>query len=95
MHHLELVVVLQPERVVAVAAVGRAARGLHVGGAPGLRSDRAQEGRGMEGAGADLHVVGLQDHAAALRPVALQREDEVLESLRLGADLGVFIGSRA
>ena len=86
-HHLELVVVLQAERVLAVAAVGRAARGLHVGGAPGLRADRAQEGRGVEGAGADLHVVGLQDHAALLRPVALQREDQILEGARRrGAD---------
>ena len=33
----------------------------------------------MEGAGADFHVVGLQDDAAEVRPVALQRQDEPLE----------------
>ena len=33
----------------------------------------------MEGAGADLHVVGLQDHAAPVRPIALQGEDQPLE----------------
>jgi hypothetical protein len=33
----------------------------------------------MEGAGADFHVVGLQDHAALLRPEALQRQDDILE----------------
>ena len=85
-HHLVLVVVLQAERVLAVAAVGRPARGLHVGGAPGLRAHGAQEGRGVEGAGADLHVVGLQDHAAVLRPVALQAEDQLLEGARRAAD---------
>ena len=93
-HHLELVVVLQPERVVAVAAVGRAARGLHVGRAPGLGPDRAQEGRGVEGAGPDFHVIGLQDHAAALRPVALQREDQLLEGAGRRADFHAW-GSNA
>ena len=33
----------------------------------------------MKGAGAHLHVVGLQDHAALGGPVALQRQDQVLE----------------
>ena len=77
--HLELVVVLQPVGVLAVAAVLRPARGLHIGGVPGLRPERAQRGRGMEGAGADLHVVGLQDDAALIRPIALQRQDQALE----------------
>ena len=36
MDDLKLVVVLQAEGVVAVAAVGRPPRGLHVGGAPRL-----------------------------------------------------------
>ncbi len=82
---LVLVVVLQAERVVAVAAVGRPTRGLHVRGAPGLGPDRAQERGGVERARADLHVVGLQDHATLLGPVPLQREQEVLEGAgRLG-----------
>ena len=82
---LVLVVVLQAERVVAVAAVGRATRRLHVRGAPGLGSDRAQERGGVERARANLHVVGLQDHATLLGPIPLQREQEVLEGAgRLG-----------
>ena len=71
-HHLVLVVVLQPVRVLAVAAVLGAAARLHVGGLPGLGAERAQEGRGVAGAGADLHVVGLQQRAALLGPVGLQ-----------------------
>ena len=77
--HLELVVVLKPVGVLAVAAVARPAGRLHVGRAPGLRPQAAQRGRGMEGAGAHLHVVGLQDDAAALRPIGLQAKDERLE----------------
>ena len=77
--HLELVVVLQPVRVLAVAPVLGPARGLHIGGVPGLRPERAQRRRRVEGAGAHLHVVGLQDHAALLGPEALQRQDQVLE----------------
>src|ERR1700681_961930 len=40
----------------------------------------------MKGAGAHLHVVGLQDDAAVLGPVALQRQDQILE----GAFRGKF-----
>ena len=78
--HLVLVVVLQPVGVFAVAAVGRAAAGLHVGGAPGLGPERAQRGGGVEGAGAHLDVVGLQDDAALPRPEAVQAQNEVLEA---------------
>jgi hypothetical protein len=77
--HLELIVVLQAERVVAVAAVGGATRGLHVRGAPRFGAERAQKRRAVEGAGAHFHVVGLQDHAALLGPESLQREDQALE----------------
>ena len=86
--HLELVVVLQPVGVLAVAAVGRPARRLDIGGVPGLGPERAQGGRRVEGAGAHLHVVGLQDHAALLRPIALQAQDQVLEAAA-GASLAV------
>ena len=80
--HLELVIVLQPVRVLAVAAVLRPARGLHVGRVPRLRPERAQRRRRMERAGADFHVVGLQDDAALLRPEVLQRQDQALERAR-------------
>ena len=77
--HLELIVVLQAVGVFAVAAVLGPARRLHIGRVPRLRPERAQGGRGMEGAGAHLHVVGLQDHAALLGPEPLQSEDKALE----------------
>ena len=85
-HDLVLVVVLKAKGVLAVAAVGRPAGRLHVRGAPGLRSHRAQERRRVKGAGPDFHVVGLEDHAALIRPVPLQREDQLLEGARRAAD---------
>ena len=68
--HLELVVVLQAVRVLAVAAILGPARRLDIGRVPRLGPERAQGSRGMEGAGADLDVIGLQDDAALLRPVS-------------------------
>ena len=76
---LVLVVVLQAVRVVAVAAVLRAAARLHVRRLPRLGPERAQERRRVAGAGADLHVVGLQQRAALAVPVFLQAEDQLLE----------------
>ena len=77
--HLELIVVLQAVGVLAVAAILGPARGLHVAGVPRLGAERAQRRRRMEGAGAHLHVVGLQDDAALLAPELLQGQDQVLE----------------
>ncbi len=88
--HLELVIVLQPVGVLAVAAVAWAARGLHIGGVPGLGAERAQRRGGVEGAGAHLHVVGLQDHAALVGPELLERQDEALEGVP-----GVHIGGQS
>ena len=85
--HLELIVVLQPVRVLAVAAVLRPARGLDVGRVPRLRPERAQRGRRMERAGPHLHVVGLQDDAAVVGPIALERQDQPLERA-FGAHMG-------
>ena len=79
---LELVVVLEAEGIVAVPAIGGPPRGLDIGRAPRLRADRAQERRRMEGARPHFHVVGLQYDASSLRPVALEREDQVLERAR-------------
>ena len=80
--HLELVVVLQAIGVLAVTAVGRPARGLDIGRAPWLGAERAQRRGGMEGAGADLDVVGLQEDAALLGPEALQDQDQFLKARR-------------
>jgi hypothetical protein len=61
----------------------RPARRLHVGGAPRLRADRAQEGAGVEGAGADFHIVWLEQGAALLVPVGLQGQDNLLKCQHL------------
>ncbi len=78
-HHLVLIIMLQAVRVVPVTAIRWAARGLYVGRAPWLRADGAQKGGRVKRAGAHLHVIGLLDHAAALRPEALQMEDKFLK----------------
>ena len=77
--HLELVELLQAVRVLAVAAVRGPARRLDERDVPRLGTERAQERRRVERAGADLRVVRLHDQAAALGPEPLQREDDVLE----------------
>ena len=73
---------LQPIGIFAIAAVFRAARRLHIGRAPGLWAERPQNRGGMKRAGADLHVIGLQDRAALRRPKGLQAQDEALERSR-------------
>ena len=96
--HLVLVIVLQAKRVVAVAAVGRPSRRLHIGRAPGLGTDGAQERRRMKGAGTHRHVVWLHDHAAVLRPVLLQLQNQVLKTQHCGRFLlahGVVTGFKA
>ena len=80
--HLELIVVLHAVGVLAVAAVGRTAAGLRIAGAPLGGTERAQRGRGMEGTGTDLGVIGLHDDAAPLAPVLLEAQDDVLEGKR-------------
>ena len=80
--HLILVIMLEPVGVLAIAPVGRPARGLDIGGLPRLRPERAQRGGGVEGAGAHLHVVGLEDHAALRAPIIVQRQDQLLEAER-------------
>ena len=79
--HLELRVLVEPVGIVAVAAVGGTAAGLHVGHAVGLGAEHAQEGLRAHGAGAHLDVVRLLDDAAAFRPVLLQLEDDLLKRL--------------
>ena len=78
-HHLILVVMLHAVRILAIAAIFRAARRLHIRGAPRLRADRAQEGAGVESAGADFHVVRLEQGATLLVPIGLQGQDNLLK----------------
>ena len=84
--HLKLVIVLQPVGVLAIAAILGPARGLHIGGVPGPRPQRAQGGGGMESARPHLIVIGLQDQAALGRPEILQGQDQVLKSAGFGHD---------
>src|SRR5690606_9749957 len=74
-----LVVPAEAVRVLAVAAVGRPAAELGERGAPRLGAEHAQERGRMERAGADLDVDRLLHDAAAIGPVLLQREDEILQ----------------
>src|SRR5262249_6628201 len=55
------------------------ARRLHVGGAPGLRAERAQERRRVRRARTDFRVVRLQEGAALPAPIVLQRKDDFLK----------------
>src|SRR3546814_1368188 len=59
------------------------AAGLHVGGVPRLRAERAQEGGRVEGAGADFEVERLHQHAALRGPVGVELLDELLEGRSL------------
>src|SRR5258706_14897526 len=70
---------LESIRVLTVAAVFRAPRRLHVSRAPRLRPERAQKCRSVKSAGADLHVVRLQQRAAVFIPVFLKPQDDLLK----------------
>jgi hypothetical protein len=71
---------LEPVRVLAVATVGRAAGGLDVGGLPGIGAERPERGGGMKRPSAHLDVIGLEDDAALIAPIIVERQDELLET---------------
>src|SRR5690606_18719480 len=73
-------VVLQAVGVLSVASIGRAPRGLHIGGRPWLGADCAQKRRRMEGARAHFGIERLHQHAASLGPKAVEGLDDVLKS---------------
>ena len=81
--HLKLHVLEQAVGILAVAAVGGTARGLHVADAIGLGTEHAQEGLGRHGSGADLDVVGLLQDAAVVGPESLQAQHQFLEGQRI------------
>src|SRR6185312_8005801 len=76
---LELVVRARAVRVLAVAAVAGTPAELRERRVPRLGSEYPQERRRMKCPRADLDVDRLFDHAAALSPELLEREDEVLQ----------------
>ena len=69
--HLELVIMLQPVWVFAIAAITGTTRRLDIGRAPGSGSERPQSGGGMKRARTHLHVVRLQRDTAIIGPEAL------------------------
>jgi hypothetical protein len=86
---LELVVLVHPHRVLAVAAVAGAPRRLTVGDVPRLRAQHAEEGVRVHRPRADLDVVGLLKDAAPLAPEALDPQEESLKVHRRGPDAAV------
>ena len=70
----------EPVGVFAIAAVGRPAARLDIGAFPRVGPKRAQHRRRVERPRPHFHVVGLEDQAAALRPIMVQRQDQVLEA---------------
>ena len=71
---------LQAIRVLAIAAIFRAAAGLHVGALPWLGAKRSQKRGRVRGARADFHVVGLKQRAALVSPVGLEFQNDLLKS---------------
>ncbi len=78
-HDLELLVLDEPERVLSVTPVRRAARGLDEARAPGLGPEDAQERGRVHRPGADLDVPRLLDEAAPGRPVGRELQDQGLQ----------------
>jgi hypothetical protein len=76
---LELQVLAQPERVLAVPAVGRPPRRLDIGAPPGIGAEDLQERRRVHGTRAHGHVVGLLDQAPLLLPERQEIRDQPLE----------------
>src|SRR3546814_17502224 len=71
---------LEPVRVLAIAAVRGPAARLDIGDVPRLGAQAAQGRRGMKGPRPHAHVIRLQDRAAARAPVIVQRQDHVLKA---------------
>ena len=82
--HLQLVVLVKPVGILAIAAIGGPARRLHVGYLVGLWPKHTQKSFRRHGAGADIDVVGLLQDTSSLGPEGLEAEDEFLESRRIG-----------
>ena len=66
-------------RVVSIASVRRAARGLHIGDIPRLRPQNAQERPWAHRPCALFYIIGLGEDTALPRPELLQCEDNLLK----------------
>ena len=66
---------LQAVGVLAIASVSGPARRLYIGGIPASATKGPQGCGPVKGTCAHLHVVGLQDYAALLGPIILQRQN--------------------
>ena len=84
--HLELRVLVEAVGIVAIAAVGGTAAGLHIRDAVRLGAEHAEERLRSHGAGADLDVVRLlDDDGPRSDQVSLQLEDGLLKRIHAGA----------
>src|ERR1700733_8936401 len=66
--NLELIIMLEPVRVLAISAVLGPPRRLNIGSAPGTGSKRSQSGCRMKRSRAHFDVIGLKDHATLPGP---------------------------
>jgi hypothetical protein len=66
-------------RILAESAVVRPPGRLHIGHAPRLRAEHAEQRLRVRGAGADLEVERLLQQTPVRRPEGGQFEDEVLK----------------
>ena len=76
---LELMMLVQAVRVVAIAAVSRAARRFDIGNVPRFRPERAQEGSRVHGPCPFFYIIRFIDDTALRRPKALQCKYHVLK----------------
>ena len=76
---LQLVVLFEAVRILAVSAVCRSPGRLDVGDPVGFGSEHPQECFGMHGARADFDVIGLLQNAALPAPEIHHRLNEILK----------------
>ncbi len=80
-NHLQLLMLVEPVRIFAIAPVGGTAARLNIRDAIRLRPQHAQERFGTHRARPHLHVVRLLDDRAAVGPIALQFENRILKEM--------------
>src|SRR5262249_28488335 len=76
--HLQLHVFVETVGIVAVAAIGRTARGLDVCDLIRLGPQHAQKCFRSHGTGADFHIIRLLQHASPVSPELFEGENQLL-----------------